>query len=209
MPRITPLFIALALAGPIAALATPSLLTNGSFEDGPALGMGSWTIVASIPGWQGDPASGGGIELRRNAAGTAQDGSYFVELDTYRNSWMTQTVATSAGAHYTLSWYYSPRAGVDAASNAIEVYWNGLLLDVNTGSGIGQADHQWQLFSADVVGTGGPDTVRFAAAGTSDSYGGSLDNIALVRANVPEPASLALALAALGLLGAGARRRAG
>lgn len=209
MRKTTPLLLALALASPIAALAAPSLLTNGSFEDGPALGMGSWTIAASIPGWQGDPASGGGIELRRNAAGTAQDGSYFVELDTYRNSWMTQAVATSAGAHYTLSWYYSPRAGVGAASNAIEVYWNGLLLDVNSGSGIGQADHQWQLFSADVVGSGGLDVLRFAAAGASDSYGGSLDHIALVRADVPEPATLVLAVAALGLLGAGRRRRGG
>jgi len=199
------------LAAPLAATAGPSLLTNGSFEDGSALGMGSWTILNSLPGWQGDPTANGGIELRRNAVGTAQDGSHFVELDTRRNSWMQQSVDTEVGVTYTLNWYYSPRAGVGLASNTIEVYWNGDLVQISNGDGIGQGNHQWQLFSADVMGTGGQDTLRFAAAGTSDSYGGSLDNVSLVRApvqaEVPEPASLALAVAALGLLGASARRR--
>lgn len=199
------------LAAPLAATAGPSLLTNGSFEDGSALGMGSWTILNNLPGWQGDPTANGGIELRRNAVGTAQDGSHFVELDTRRNSWMQQSVDTEVGVTYTLNWYYSPRAGVGLASNTIEVYWNGDLVQISNGDGIGQGNHQWQLFSADVMGTGGQDTLRFAAAGTSDSYGGSLDNVSLVRApvqaEVPEPASLALAVAALGLLGASARRR--
>lgn len=211
MRPIAQLMLSAVLAAPLAATASPSLLINGSFEDGSTLGNNSWTIVDNLPGWQGDPTSNGGIELRRNAVGTAQDGSHFVELDTRRNSWMTQSVATDAGSLYTLSWYYSPRAGVGPGSNTIEVYWNGDLVEVNNGSGAGQGNHQWQLFSADLVGTGGLDTLRFAAAGTSDSHGGSLDNISLVRApvqaDVPEPASLALAVAALGLLGTRARRR--
>lgn len=203
MRRIVPLLLATVLAGPLAALAAPSLLNNGSFEVGPALANGTWSVFTSMPGWQGDPTSGGGIELRRNMAGTAQDGDYFVELDTFRNSWMTQSVATGAGTVYTLSWFYSPRAGVAATSNPIEVYWNDVLLTTNSGSGSGQSDHQWVQFSVDVVGSGGFDTLKFAAAGSSDSYGGSLDNISLTQA-VPEPASLLLALGALALLG---RRR--
>lgn len=186
------------------AVAGPTLLVNGSFENGPVLPNNSWNVFGSMTGWQGDPSANSGIELRRQNAGTAQDGQYFVELDTYHNSWMTQQVATTAGEHYTLSWYYSPRAGVAAASNPIEVYWNNVLLFTNSGSGIGFNNNQWQLFQLDVVGTGGVDTIKFAAAGTSDGYGGSLDNISLNA--VPEPASLALALAALVGLGFSARR---
>jgi hypothetical protein len=189
------------------ASAAPSLLVNGSFEADALLPPGTWGVFGTLTGWVGDPGASGGIELRRQNAGTAQDGQHFVELDTWRNSWMTQQVATDAGQHYTLSYYYSPRAGVAAASNAIEVYWNGVQLALNGGSGIGENNHQWQQFSFDVVGTGGLDMLRFAAAGTSDAIGGSLDNIALVAATVPEPGMLALSLAALAALGAAGLRR--
>lgn len=196
--------MALSMATP--ALAAPSLIVNGSFEADALLAPGTWSVYSSLSGWTGDPGANGGIELRRQNAGTAQDGQHFVELDTYRNSWMTQQVATDAGQHYTLSYYYSPRAGVATASNPIEVYWNGVQLALNGGNGVGQGNHQWQQFSFDVIGTGGLDTLRFAATGTSDGYGGSLDNIALVAA-VPEPGMLALSLAALGALGMAGRRR--
>lgn len=182
------------------ANAAPSLIVNGSFEADAFQAMGTWGVYGALTGWTGDPGAGGGIELRRQNAGTAQDGQHFVELDTWRNSWMAQQVSTDAGQHYTLSYYYSPRAGVSVPSNPIEVYWNGVQLAINGGNGIGQGNHQWQMFSFDVVGTGGLDTLRFAAAGTSDGYGGSLDNIALVAAAVPEPGMLGLSLAALAAL---------
>lgn len=205
---LSSLVLAAGLAfGMAPALAAPSLIVNGSFEADALLPMNSWSVFSALTGWTGDPGAGSGIELRRQNAGTAQDGEHFVELDTYHNSWMTQQVATGAGQHYTLSYYYSPRAGVGAASNPIEVTWNGVQLALNGGTGVGQINHQWQLFTFDVVGTGGLDTLRFAAAGTSDGYGGSLDNIALVAAAVPEPGVLALSLAALGALGAAGLRR--
>lgn len=211
MRTLHSLLLAATMAAPLAANAGPTLLVNGSFENGPALAMGTWNVYTSMTGWQGDPTSGGGIELRRQNAGTAEDGTYFVELDTYRNSWMTQTVATTAGTHYTLSWYYSPRAGVGpnhgfgATSNQIQVLWNGVQVFLNDGNGDTLSNNSWHYHSVDVVGTGGADVLRFAALGTSDGYGGSLDNIALT---VPEPASLALALGALGLMGGALRRRA-
>lgn len=205
---LAPLALAASLASGMApAQAAPSLIVNGSFEADALLPLNSWNVFSTLTGWTGAPGAGSGIELRRQNAGTAQDGEHFVELDTYHNSWMTQQVATAAGQHYTLSYYYSPRAGVGTASNPIEVSWNGVQLALNGGNGVGQGNHQWQLFTFDVVGSGGLDTLRFAAAGTSDGYGGSLDNIALVAAAVPEPGMLALSLAALGSLGMAGRRR--
>lgn len=205
---LSPIVLAAGLAlGMAPASAAPSLIVNGSFEADALLPLGTWNVFSALTGWTGDPGAGGGIELRRQNAGTAQEGEYFVELDTYRNSWMAQQVATTAGQHYTLSYYYSPRAGVGSASNPVEVTWNGVQLALNSGNGVGQGNHQWQQFTFDVVGTGRLDTLRFAAAGTSDGYGGSLDNIALVAATVPEPGMLALSLAALGALGMAGRRR--
>jgi hypothetical protein len=221
--------LALAAAGVLAtagAQAAPvSLLVNGSFESLPiALGNGQWTVLPSLAGWTVDPSSG--IELRRNVVGSAQDGLVFAELDTNggsfgnsgfdnsTNSWISQSVATLAGAHYTLSWFYAPRPGEAADTNAIDVLWNGVKLAKSNGSGMGQNGGVWQQYSFDVVGTGGLDTLTFAAAGKADSVGGSLDNVSLIAvaaapaANVvPEPATAGLVLAALAGLGIVRRRR--
>lgn len=200
------LALACLLAPCLAAAAPVNLLTNGSFEDISAaagvqqLAAGTWSVFSAIPGWTA--AAGGGIEVRNSNAGLAFDGNQFVELDAYNNSIMFQQIATDAGIWYDLSFYYSPRPGVTspADTNNITVFWNGVALDTRGGQGTGQ--HDWQKFSYLVQGTG-LDELRFAATGTSDSLGGSLDMVSL---SVPEPASLTLALGAL-LAAGGARRR--
>ena len=188
---------ALIMAAPLASQA--SILVNGSFEQ-PGIGSG-WTILSGLPGWQ---ASAAGVEVRRNTVGTAQDGFIFVELDTTANSAIWQNVSTQSGHDYALSGYYSPRIGVALPSNDIDVFWNGTRLTTLSGSGAGLGNHAWRQFSFTVRGNGA-DQLRFAAAGTSDSLGGSLDNITLNA--VPEPGSLALVLAALGAVGFAARRQ--
>lgn len=222
MHALKPLGLALALALPAAAMAGPTLLTNGSFEQ-VQLGPGQWTVLSALAGWTVDASSG--VEVRRDVAGSAQDGHVFVELDTNAgtfggstfdgstNSWISQQVQTVAGQHYQLSWYYSPRAGLAADTNPIDVLWNGDLVVKSNGSGMNQAGNVWQQFTADIIGTGGLDTLKFAATGKADSLGGSLDNVSLVAlalaqaAQVPEPGSLALALGAFGAAAFAARRR--
>ena len=219
--------LALAAAGLLVSAATQaapvSLITNGSFETLPiSLGDGQWTVLPSLAGWTVDATSG--VEVRRNVAGAAQDGVVFVELDTNAgafgaatfdnstNSWISQSVATVAGTHYTLSWYYAPRAGEAADTNAIDVLWNGVKLTTSNGSGMGANANVWQQYSFDVVGTG-TDVLKFAAAGKADAAGGSLDNVSLVAvegapaAGVPEPATLGLAGLALAGLAFTRRRR--
>ena len=189
------------------ALLTPLLghaaLVNGNFEAN-TLAAGRFAILPTLTGWQADTL---GVELRRDVAGTAQAGQKFVELDTTGNSAIWQDLATTVGEHYRLSGWYSPRAGVAADSNDIQVLWNGSLLTTLGGSGIGQSNNVWRQFNLSVTGTG-VDRLRFAAAGKSDSLGGSLDNIALNTATVPEPASLVLVLVAFGAAGLVSRQRA-
>lgn len=203
------LFLTPLLALPVLALAAPvNLLTNGSFED---VGMGSgiqtqaantWSIYQQVPGWTGGT---NGIEVRNNVAGTAQHGSNFVELDTTRNSVALQSVATTAGTWYDLSFWYAARPNTGNRpldTNMISVLWNGSALETLNAVSTGQ--HQWLRYTYRVLGTG-LDALEFRAAGTSDSYGGSLDNVSL---SVPEPGSLALAIGALAAA-AGLRRRRG
>jgi hypothetical protein len=174
-------------------------IINGSFEAN-AQAAGSWNIHPALTGWQGgDP----GIELRNAIAGTAQEGFNYVELDSRSNSSMWQTVVTDAGQGYDLALWYSPRAGINSHSNAIEVWWDDAMLGTLNGSGLGATGNVWQAYSFSVVGNGN-NTLRFAAAGQSDSLGGALDNVSL-RA-VSEPGSLFLVVGAL-LAGAAILRR--
>jgi hypothetical protein len=228
------LVIALCVLAPLAAQAVPNLITNGSFETytGTTINNGQWTVVEGenashgakyLNGWQADATHG--VELRNNVAGTAQAGNIFVELDTHWgkfegntqtdpccNSWISQTVSTSVGQVYHLSYYYSPRGGSQSGDNQINVFWGDVQLGggtfTNSGSGSAHSGDwtNWQRFEFDVVGTGNTGTLKFADAGTPNTYGGSLDNVSLVAA-VPEPETYALMMAGLGAVAFMARRR--
>lgn len=174
-------------AGPV------NLLTNGGFES-TAVANGSWINTGSIAGWSRTAGPGAGFEVRNNVAGAAQEGSNYLELDTNGNTTISQALSNlTAGTTYDLSFWYSPREGVVAASNGIDVFWNGLLLDSVTGLGA-RSGNVWSQYQYRVTAKAGTNVLSFAAAGSSDGYGGSLDN---ARLSVPEPGSLALTLAAL------------
>lgn len=174
-------------AGPV------NLLTNGGFES-TVIANGNWVNTGSIAGWSRTAGPGTGFEVRNNVAGAAQEGRNYLELDTNGNTTIAQSLASlTAGTVYDLSFWYSPREGVAAASNGIDVFWNGLLVDAITGLGA-RSGNVWSQYQYQVVAKAGTNVLSFAATGNSDGLGGSLDN---VRLSVPEPGSLALTLAAL------------
>ena len=197
------LVIAAALLATLgSAHAGPSIVVDGSFEQ-QAQADGSWAVYQTLPGWS--TVSGSGIELRNHVAGNAATGMNYVELDSYDNSGMAQTLTTLAGSFYTLSFDYSARAGVAAASNGIEVLWNGASVASVTADGNGLSGNDWHLFSYTVAGTGS-DVLSFRAVGISDSLGGSLDSVS-VTAAIPEPSTYAMMFAGLVAIGFSLRRR--
>ena len=204
---------ALAAAMSLASLSSfaANLVVDGSFED-QFQAAGSWAIYSNINGWAA--VSPGQIEVRNNVAGTAQDGSNFVELDANFNSAMQQVIGTVAGQTYTLSFWYSSRpvSNYNTAfpGNTVPADSNGLTFNIGTGATSVYVatendllDNDWKHYTTTFTATGAT-TLTFTAVGTNDSYGTSLDNVVLTA--VPEPGEGALIIA--GLLGiAGLARR--
>ena len=178
-----------------------NLVVNGSFEQISATNTqnaGSWGIYNSIVGWSGTPD----IEVRDSVAGNAQQGSNYVELDTNNNSGMFQTI-TGTG-WYELSFWYSARMNVAAGSNGLGFTFGNLSGQVLTNTAGAPSGNVWQQYTGLVL-LNGATSLMFHAAGTSDSLGGSLDNVSVTA--VPEPESYAMMLAGLALMGTIARRR--
>ena len=169
------------------------LVANGGFE-ATTVASGDWKIyTGSYSGWT---LGANGIEIRNAAIGSAYQGNNFAELDTTGNSWISQALATTANTTYTLTFAYSPRSNVGSDSNGIDVYWNGALVQAITASGLvgDSAGNSWTTYTYNLLASGSSTTLKFAAAGLSDTMGGGLDAISVKAATtaVPEPASLAL-----------------
>lgn len=191
--------VALAVSSPASATDFFDDWEDTDFGAGPG-----FTILQSYSGWTNTTgAPGSGIEIQyNNVAGLAYSGENLVELDSNLNSVMTYGTPLDAGV-YTLSFWYSDRPNVAAASNGVSVLLNaGTILSVLGGNG--GAGTSWSLKTVNFVANAG-DTLSFAAIGTSDSYGGYIDDVSLSAA-VPEPATWATLIFGFGAI-AGAMRR--
>ena len=190
-----------------------NLVVNGSFEDN-LQAKNSWHIYNNLTGWNGGVA---GIELRNNVAGAAQDGKNFVELDTTKNSSMSQTLTLTKAGTYEFSFWYAARTdnngktkGTDTlgwyvGDSSIKAENSHTVLTDWKKAGATTWQHYTQTFTYAAPQS---VTLSFFAKGKSDSYGGSIDNVSFTNITpVPEPETYAMLLAGLGLMGTIARRR--
>jgi hypothetical protein len=152
-----------------------NLLVNGSFEAS-SVAANNWAGFSSIPGWTA--LSGGTIELWNNLNNVrATNGANFGELDYLgARDGLYQSVRTTAGQSYDLSFDARSRPGVSSSTTTIEVLWNdSVVATVPPGSA-------WRNYHFNVVGTGGQDrlTFREAANQSADGLGALYDNVSLV-----------------------------
>lgn len=210
----------LACAAAVAALGlfgnaanAAELLTNGSFESSMdfANGWGNLTdyCVASpgahctLSNWSasGNSVYGAlGTSAPWGAPGAA-DGNQFAAVQ------MTGSLSqafTGGGGTYTLSWSDAGRAGYDAQS--YDVLFNNILVGT---FGVNAGD-AWGMNTL-VLGGAAAGAGTIAFVGKEALHDGSvlIDKVSLTgaAAPVPEPESIAMMLAGLGLLGAVGRRQ--
>ena len=191
--------IAVASLSLLALTAQAQIVTNGSFEDNLQAG-GSWSIYSSLVGWTGMT----NIELRNNVSGAAQEGNNYVELDTTNNMSMKQLVSVGNAGMYELSFWYSAREQRAAGDNGLSFSFGALSGSVLENTAGLQSGNDWRNYKG-LVALNGDTELIFSGIGRSNSYGGSLDNVAVTA--VPEPETYAMLLAGLGLMGVMVRRR--
>ena len=161
-----------------------NLVVNSSFEEHGKLNRGSWGTFDKIPGWQ---ASSGAIEIqakRHGGTAGAEDGKAFLELDSHGNSSVYQDIMTGSEGNFKLSFNFSAREGGKggsdvAANNETEVYWGGEKIATITADQKGWESYDFNL----PAGVNENDFTRleFKAVGTSDGYGGLIDNVSVLR----------------------------
>ena len=169
-----------------AGIAQANLITNGSFETGDFTG---WTesnnfedtVVVSGPFY---------------AYSAAEDGTYYAVLGPVgSDGTLSQSVSDTSGQVLNLTYWL---AGVGDNPSDFDATWDGSVIsgsavtDFNSGG-------TYTEFSFDVTATGS-DTLAFNFR--DDPAYMALDNVTLVSSTaVPEPSSLPMLLAGLGLIG--------
>jgi hypothetical protein len=194
-----PLTIALVVACAVGSATAANLVVNGSFESGAVGSTSDWDIYESIEGWQ--LSRGPAIELQRDVLGwDAYDGEEYLELDsdidgpdgTINNddasSAVFQDVATTPATLYELTFAFSARPGVE--DNALEIWWEGNLIDTLTASGVDLLAPDWQVITYQVLANTNSTRLEFGDVSVSDSFGTFIDGVSLTP--VPEPQSLLL-----------------
>lgn len=195
------------------------LLTNGSFESAVNLGAGGYCYegfgagCGSIPGWTGSTPtviakdSGVWSNPGTQAGFDASFGNQLAGVQTHPalgQSSLSQMV-NGGGGSYTLSWYDAGRTGdggqtyqVNFGSTTIGTF------GVNAGQG-------WSLNSFTFTAAAGSQLLSFVGVGAQTDGTVFLDKVSLTGPSavsaVPEPESLAMMLAGLGVLGGVARRQ--
>ncbi len=146
-------------------------LLNGDFATH-STASGNWASYQSLGGWTAIP--GGSIEHWNNHngySGTRVELDFAGALDGFY-----QDVTTTVGEQLTLSYDVAMRSATASATQTVEVYWRGVLVDTFDPTSTTSVTR-----TVNVLGSGGSDRLEFRES-TADNDGGGaiLDNISLV-----------------------------
>jgi predicted ribosomally synthesized peptide with SipW-like signal peptide len=186
-----------------------NLVADGGFELPPVTDPAKWQLFpdgASGLGWHViwdpiTPSTWNGntrpepafIEYQKNVmpGWTPKEGAQYAEL---HSDWsgppnnlqapsaidIYQDIATTPGSQYKISFWYSPRPGVNAVENGMEVKWGGSSIATISTDGTGNSDTVWTQYSYTVPATGNTTRLEFDGKGNPDTSTGTfLDDVRL------------------------------
>jgi PEP-CTERM motif len=191
------------------AASSAELLTNGSFESATALNAAGYCYgCGTIDGWSGvDTLQVASTSAPWGQPGTLAgfDASFGTQVAGIQNHSTVEQSIMGAGGLYTLSWYDAGRPSDDGQT--YQVNFGGSTIGtfgVNSGQG-------WSLNSFSFTAAAGTQLLSFVGVGGQADGTVFLDKISLTGgaavSPVPEPESLVMMLAGLGVLGGVARRQ--
>ncbi|MGE5422367.1 MAG: PKD domain-containing protein [Ignavibacteriales bacterium] len=171
---VAAMFVSIFVLGISVTALGANLVVNGSFED-PAIQDCALLTDSEVTGWK--LAKGTVIEVQNNANGPAKSGSQYVELDSKESSAITQTIPTTLGSTYMLTFSFSPRPGYDGTENLLDVRWGDELVAYLRTNGAGLTTTKWYTYRYALTATSTSTVLTFEDKGISDSYGTLVDNV--------------------------------
>jgi choice-of-anchor C domain-containing protein len=174
-----------------AATANSNLIVNGSFEE-PSIWQTNPFVEydagsTAMPGWT---VGGNSIDLVGQNYWQAENGDQSVDLSGSAPGSVSQTVGTTPGANYTLSWYMAGNTNCGQTIKTMNVFWDGTLIDSPTFNTAGHSNTSmgWVQHQLNVTAAGASSAVEFADATPDMSpCGATLDNVSLTPAATGPP----------------------
>lgn len=196
---------ALAVALASGAQASTNLVADGSFVEG--LGVGGYQGYAggsSLGAWT---VTGDSVDLIGGYWQKTPTGSYTIDLAGSNAGGLSQAVHLGAG-DYTLSFWLAGNPDGGAPTKTVDVSVAGVSTSfsfLTTGHSEGSMGFTLETLSFNVA-SDTDTTLSFSNAEANTPWGAAIGGVTLASA-VPEPGSMALLLAGLGLFGVMAKRR--
>lgn len=196
----------------LAGAAHAAAFTDGSFSEAASMGN-SYGAVGydgagnTIGPWTLDSGS---VDLIKSYWQLTPNGSYSVDMNGLTAGSISQTFDLAAGT-YVLSFYMAGNPDGSPASKSVDVSVGDQSLVPYTfvNSGQSEGNMGWTLETLKFTSTGATTLTFASTTGVGSSYspfGAAIGGVTITSA-VPEPASLGLLLAGIGMLGVMSSRR--